>query len=92
MTKYQDIHLADKEFWQNFQDLWVAGNYAEALNILANTQLDTKVVNAAVFNGITDSIIEREETQDSSFKQNRIEVASTPPTGMQSGEVYFHLT
>lgn len=92
MIKYQDIHLADKEFWDRFQSLWAAGNYGEALDILSEVQLDSKVLNAAVFNGITDSIIDREEAQDPSFKQNRIEVASTPPTDMQSGEVYFHLT
>lgn len=92
MIIYQDPHLADKELWQNFKSLWAAGDYESALEILQNTQLTNKVVNATVFNDITDAIIEREETQDVSFKQDIIKVATTPPADIQSGEVYFQLT
>lgn len=92
MIIYQDSHLADKELWQNFKSLWAAGNYESALEILQNAQLANKIVNAAVFNDITDTIVEREEAQDASFKQDIIKVATTPPTDIQNGEVYFQLT
>lgn len=89
MMTYQDIHLADRAKWRQFVELWQAGNIDAALNLLADTSLSGKVVNAAALNAITSQIISLEENDDPSFKQDIIEVSPTPPTGIKQGEVYF---
>lgn len=89
MMKYQDIHLADKAKWRQFVELWQAGNVDAALNLLADTSLGDKIVNAVALNAITSQIVSLEENDDASFKQDIIKVSPTPPTGIKQGEVYF---
>ena len=89
MMKYEDIHLADKDKWRQFVTLWQAGNVDAALNLLADTSLADKVVNAAALNAITSQIVSLEENDDASFKQDIIKVSPTPPTGIKQGQVYF---
>lgn len=89
MMKYQDIHLADKTKWRQFVELWQAGNVDAALNLLADTSLVDKVVNAAVLNAITSQIISLEENNDHTFKADIIKVSPTPPVGIKQGQVYF---
>ena len=89
MMKYQDIHLADKTKWRQFVELWQAGNVDAALNLLADTSLADKVVNAAVLNGITSQIVSLEENDDPTFKDDIIKVSPTPPVGIKQGQVYF---
>ena len=87
--KYEDIHLADKTKWRQFVELWQGGNADAALNLLADTGLSGKVVNAAALNAITNQIVSLEENNDPTFKQDIIKVSPTPPTGIKQGEVYF---
>ena len=89
MMKYEDIHLADRSKWRQFVDLWQAGNVDAALNLLSDTSLSDKVVNAAALNAITNQIVSLEENNDPTFKQDIIKVSPTPPTGIKQGEVYF---
>ena len=89
MTKYEDIHLADKAKWRQFVTLWQAGNVDAALNLLTNASLSGKVVNAAALNAITNQIVSLEENDDANFKQDIIKVSPTPPVGIKQGEVYF---
>lgn len=89
MTTYEDIHLADKAKWRQFVGLWQAGSIDAALNLLADTSLNGKVVNAAALNAITSQIVSLEENDDASFKQDIIKVSPTPPTGIKQGRVYF---
>ena len=89
MMKYEDIHLADKAKWRQFVELWQAGNVDAALNLLADTSLADKVVNAAALNAITSQIVSLEENDDANFKQDIIKVSPTPPVGIKQGEVYF---
>ena len=89
MMKYQDIHLADKTKWRQFVELWQAGNVDAALNLLTDTSLADKVVNAEVLNAITSQIVSLEENDDLTFKDDIIKVSPTPPTGIKQGEVYF---
>ena len=89
MMKYQDIHLADKTKWRQFVELWQAGNVDAALNLLSDTSLADKVVNAAVLNAITNQIISLEENDDPTFKDDIIKVSPTPPVGIKQGQVYF---
>ena len=87
--KYEDIHLADRDKWRQFVELWQAGNVDAALNLLTNASLSGKVVNAAALNAITSQIVSLEENDDANFKQDIIKVSPTPPTGIKQGEVYF---
>lgn len=89
MMKYEDIHLSDRAKWRQFVELWQAGNVDAALNLLADTSLADKVVNAAALNAITTQIVSLEENDDASFKQDIIKVGPTPPPGIKQGEVYF---
>lgn len=89
MMKYEDIHLADKTKWRQFVELWQAGNVDAALNLLADTSLADKVVNAAALNAITSQIVSLEENDDPTFKDDIIKVSHTPPTGIKQGQVYF---
>ena len=89
MMKYEDIHLADRAKWRQFVTLWQAGNVDAALNLLSDTSLGGKVVNAAALNAITSQIVSLEENDDASFKQDIIKVSPMPPTGIKQGEVYF---
>ena len=89
MMKYEDIHLADKAKWRQFVTLWQAGNVDAALNLLTNTSLAGKVVNAAALNAITNQIVSLEENDDANFKKDIIKVSPTPPVGIKQGEVYF---
>lgn len=89
MIKYEDIHLADKTKWRQFVDLWQAGNVDAALNLLSDTSLSGKVVNAAALNAITSQIVSLEENDDPTFKDDIIKVSPTPPVGIKQGQVYF---
>lgn len=89
MMKYEDIHLSDKTKWRQFVELWQAGNVDAALNLLSDTSLADKVVNAAVLNAITSQIVSLEENDDPTFKDDIINVSPTPPVGIKQGQVYF---
>ena len=89
MMKYEDIHLTDKAKWRQFVEMWQAGNVDAALNLLSDTSLSDKVVNAAALNAITNQIVSLEENDDASFKQDIIKVSPTPPVGIKQGQVYF---
>ena len=89
MMKYEDIHLADKAKWRQFVTLWQAGNVDAALNLLTDTSLGGKVVNATALNAITSQIVSLEENDDANFKQDIIKVSPTPPVSIKQGEVYF---
>lgn len=89
MMKYQDIHLADKAKWRQFVTLWQSGSYDAAINLLGDTELKDKVVNAEVLNAITSQVVHLEENDDPTFKDDIIKVSPTPPTGIKQGEVYF---
>lgn len=89
MMTYEDIHLADRAKWRQFVELWKTGNVDAALNLLADTSLSGKVVNASALNAITSQIVSLEENDDPNFKQDIIKVSPTPPVGIKQGQVYF---
>ena len=89
MMKYQDIHLADKTKWRQFVTLWQAGNVDAALNLLADTSLADKVVNAEVLNAMTSPMVSREGNDGPTCKDDIIKGSPTPPTGIKQGQVYF---
>lgn len=89
--KYTDIQLTDKELWAQFQSLYQSGDYASALALLQNTQLNNKALTADILNALTDYIVQVENLDDSSFKQDKIPCQTTQPT-QSTGQVWFEVT
>ena len=89
--KVQDIQLADKELWGQFQSLCQNGNYASALTLLQNAQLSNKALTADVLNTIASYIVQIENLNDPSFKQDKIPCQTEQPM-QNTGEVWFQVT
>lgn len=88
--KYQDIHLADKSLWQQYQQYMQTGQTAQALALLENAQLADKGMTADVFNGLTTEMVRLEnQGKDSTWSKSVIPMAKRAPSGMQSGNMYF---
>lgn len=88
--KYQDIHLADKSLWQQYQQYMQAGQTAQALALLENAQLADKGMTADVFNGLTTEMVRLEnQGKDSTWSKSVIPMGIKPPGGMIHGGVYF---
>lgn len=88
--KYQDIHLEDKNKWAQFQSLYQAGSYAEAIALLKENQLASKSLTATNLNALTNFIVQVEGLSDPSFKTNKIPCQTTQPT-QNIGEVWFQI-
>ena len=89
--KYTDIQLTDKELWAQFQSLYQSGDYASALAMLQNTQLNNKASSADILNVLTDYIVQVEQLNDSSFKADKILCQVNQPT-QSAGQVWFEVT
>lgn len=89
--KYTDIQLTDKELWAQFQSLYQSGDYASALTILQNTQLNNKALTADVFNALTAYLVQVENLNDSNFKADKILVQANQPT-QSAGQIWFQVT
>lgn len=91
--KYQDIHLADKSLWQQYQQYMQTGQIAQALALLENAQLADKGMTADVFNGLATEMVRLEnQGKDSDFSKNTMAVAYSAPSGMTAGQCYCKLT
>ena len=88
---YQDIHLEDKDLWNQLQTAWEQGDYTTALNVLKNASLSDKQLNAATINALTTELLSLQAQSDPSFKTGTIVVASEPPSDLAVGKVYFRL-
>ena len=88
---YQDIHLEDKELWNQLQTAWEQGDYTTALNVLKNASLSDKQLNAAAINALTTELLRLQSQADTGFKQDKIVVSSEPPADLADGKVYFRL-
>lgn len=89
--KYQDIQLAEVLLWNQIQTAWGQGNYNNVVNLVQNSQLIDKATLAAVLNALTDSIVDVENLNDPDFLKYLIQVSTTPPVGLEQGQVYFEL-
>ena len=88
---YQDIHLEDKELWNQLQTAWEQGDYTAALNVLKNASLSDKQLNAAAINALTTELLRLQSQADTGFKQDKIVVSAEPPADLADGQVYFKL-
>ena len=89
--KYTDIQLIDKELWAQFQSLYKSGDYASALAILQNTQLNNKALTADILNALTNYIVQVEQLNDSTFKTDKILCQVNQPT-QSTGQVWFEIS
>ena len=89
--KYTDIQLTDKELWALFQSVYKSSDYASALAILQNTQLNNKALTADILNALTDYIVQVEQLNDSTFKADKIPCQVSQPT-QSTGQVWFAVT
>lgn len=89
--KYTDIQLTDKELWTQFQSLYKSGDYAGALAMLQNTQLNNKALTADILNALTDYIVQVEQLNDSTFKTDKILCQVNQPT-QSTGQVWFEIS
>ena len=89
--KYTDIQLTDKELWTQFQSLYKSGDYAGAITILQNTQLNNKALTADILNVLTDYIVQVEQLNDSTFKTDKILCQVNQPT-QSTGQVWFEVS
>ena len=90
----QDIHLSDRDLWEQFYRYWINGQYQDALNVLQNSQLSEKYFNATMINNIQSILVELQETglENIDWKKNQIiKLAEEPPENMYNGEVYFQI-
>lgn len=87
---FKDIQLTDKDLWAQFQSLYQSGDYASALSLLQNAQLTNKALTADVFNTITSYLVQVENLNDSTFKQDKIPCQAEQPT-QSTGEVWFEV-
>lgn len=93
--KYQDIHRSDAAYWEKYKQYIAAGKYDEAASLIG--EVDDKALIAEVFNYMTGqdgdytkpNLKTLQENKDDKFKADRIQVADAPPTGLESGQVYF---
>ena len=90
--KFSDIQLTDKELWERYKQLWASGDYATALELLNNRQLDKKAEIAKGLNELTAHIVEVEKLNDPSYANDRIRIERQPPKDLEVGQVYFDWT
>ena len=88
---YKDIQLTDKELWAQFQSLYQSGDYASALSLLQNSQLQSKGLVADVLNAITDYLVQVENLNDPNFKADKAVVQSSQPV-QATGYLWFQVT
>ena len=89
--KYTDIQLTNKELWAQFQSLYKSGDYASALAMLQNTQLNNKALTADILNALTGYIVQVEQLNDSTFKTDKILCQVNQPT-QSTGQVWFEIS
>ena len=87
----QDIQISDQSLREQYITYMKNGDYTSAFNLLSNTQLENKETIASVFNNITTELIRLHNQSDPTFKADRIQVASAPPSSLMSGQIYFQL-
>ncbi len=90
--KFSDIQLTDKELWERYKQLWTSGDYATALELLNNGQLDKKAEIAKGLNELTAHIVEVEKLNDPSYANDRIRIERQVPKDLEVGQVYFDWT
>ena len=89
--KYQDLQLSDLTIYNQFKQYWNDADYVAALNLLSSSaNLDYKKFDANLFNSLFSNLTTLQNNSDPTFKLDKIQVASAPPT-LTSGQIYFQI-
>lgn len=88
---YQDIHLEDKELWNQLQTAWEQGDYTAALSKLQDSSITDKKLSADKINFVTSELKRLQSQNDDVFKSGKIKVTDldVPSPAPSDGEVYF---
>lgn len=90
--KYQDIHLSDLSLFTQLKQLWAAGSYSEAIQLLANSQLKGKRWNAEALNELFNEVEAIQQLDPSEISVLRIQVGETQPVNPKTNELWFELS
>lgn len=87
-AKYQDLHISDVDLNTQFKQDMSVGRYQQALDVIANKQLDSKTMIANTINYTTKQITAVQNIGDVGFKKDKIQVTNSVST-LQDNWVYF---
>lgn len=89
--RFSDIQLEDKTKWNQYQGYWKDGYFTNTLSMLSDEQLAKKGLTAKLLNDLTEYLVQVQNLNDDTFKQDNIPVQPTQPT-QNNGEVWFQVT
>lgn len=91
MLKWQDLQIDDVTLWNQLKQLWQAGNYTQALNVLQNTSLATKWQNADNINTLTTELVRLQNQNDPNFKINNPVTSFSSPASPNRNKLWFEV-
>lgn len=86
---FEDIHLSDKSTVSQYGTKVNSGDVENAHTLVAGQDFENKQLNAKTLNYLFEQIDIIQNSKDNTFKQNKIEVADTAPSGLKNGQIYF---
>lgn len=86
---FQDIHNSDVETWKQFRQAVQSNDMTTASEILEQYKSSAKILNAAVMDELFLIIEEMQQLSDEDFKADRIQTATSAPSTLAVGGVYF---
>ena len=90
-VRCQDIHLEDKDIWNQLQSAWEQDDYTTALSKLQDSSITDKKLSADKINFATSELKRLQSQNDNVFKSDKIKVTDldVPSPTPSAGEVYF---
>lgn len=90
-SRCQDIHLEDKDIWNQLQSAWEQDDYTTALSKLQDSSITDKKLSADKINFVTSELKRLQSQNDDVFKSGKIKVTDldVPSPAPSAGEVYF---
>ena len=90
-SRCQDIHLEDKDIWNQLQSAWEQDDYTTALSKLQDSSITDKKLSADKINFATSELKRLQSQNDNVFKSDKIKVTDldVPSPTPSAGEVYF---
>ena len=89
--RFSDIQLEDKTKWNQYQGYWKDGYFTNTLSMLSDEQLAKKGLTAKLLNDFTDYLVQVQNLNDDTFKQDNIPVQEAQPA-QSNGEIWFQVT
>lgn len=86
---FEDIHLSDKSTVSQYITKVNNGDVENAHTLVEGQSFENKQLNAKTLNYLFEQMDIIQNSKDNTFKQNKIEVADTAPSGLKKGQIYF---